>query len=338
MAAIIQSQVFIVYAHNPKEYTQLRPPEGAELETSHVQRAFLEKAKLHDEEIRDSIRQREKLVKTFATFLERNGVDAVLDQHITDEGTDNRMKWAQDKIEGSRFVILIISESFLPFLEGKPRPPVDKEFIFSNDYLYNKIHFPGECGPKFLPVFLNQKKDHSLLPKALMASTVYEIHEREVSGTSPLDTSKCSEDLLSLYCRITGQTRYSRPAIGAPVIPVPLARIPFGPKPGMTEQQRTKFDCLSKLNNPLLKPLQSKLAESEAFSKHWREIGSKLGLTPVELAQCEQYGDTSERCYQMFEVVGRTGVAGVSVAKLVEAARQIEQYQLFEVIQMYLEN
>ena len=107
----------------------------------------------------------------------------------------------------------------------------------------------------------------------------------------------------------------------------------------MTEQQRTKFNSLSKQNNPLSKALQSKLAESEAFSKHWRDIGSRLDLTQVELAQCEQCEDTSERCYQMFVVVGRrTGEAGVSAAILAEAARQIEQYQLFDVIQRCLEN
>ena len=226
MATSQSPEVFIVYAHNPEEYTQLQPPEGAELETCDGKRTFLEKAKAHDQKMLYGIRQHEKLVKTFATFLERNGIRAVLDQHITDEGTDNRMKWAQGKIEGSRFVILIISRSFLPFLDGKPRPPVDKECIFSNDYLYNKIHFPGEGGPKFLPVFLNQKKDLSLLPKALMASTVYEIHEQEISDTSPLDISKCSESLLSLYCRVTGQNRCSRPAVGTPVIPIPLVRIP----------------------------------------------------------------------------------------------------------------
>lgn len=226
MATSQSHQVFIVYAHNPEEYTQLQPPEGAELETSEGKRTFLDKAKAHDEKMRVSIRQHEKLVKTFATFWERNGVHALLDQHITDEGTDNRMKWAQGKIEGSRFVILIISKSFLPFLEGKPRPPVDKEYLFSNDYLYNKIHFLGEGGPKFLPVFLNQKKDLSLLPKALMASTVYEIHEQEIIDMSPLDISKCSESLLSLYCRVTGQNRYSRPDVGTPVIPIPVVRGP----------------------------------------------------------------------------------------------------------------
>lgn len=221
-----KAQVFIVYAHNPEEYTQLQPPTREELENEEIKTRFLVKARLHETKKIEGIRQHEKLVKTFATFLESNGVVAVLDQHIGDEGTDNRMKWTQAKIEDSKFVILVITKSFLPFLEGKPRPPAYEEYIFSNDYLYNKIHFPGDNGPKFLPVFLNQKKDVNMLPKALMASSVYEIHENEISGIT-LDQAKCSEDLLSLYCRITGQSRYNRPnPPSEPLVLTPSSRRP----------------------------------------------------------------------------------------------------------------
>ena len=228
--AAVQSpkvQVFIVYAHNPDEYTQLLPPERAKLDRE-VAREFSENQKHHEAKMRERIRGHEKLVKTFATFLERNGVTAVLDQQIGDLGTDNLIRWTHDNIDGSKFVILIITKSFVPFLEGKPRPPKE-EFIFNNDYLYNKIHCSGDKGPKFIPVFLNQKKDLEMLPVALRASSVYEVHEDEISGTSPLDVSKCSDGLLSLYCRITGQNRYDRPCAGPPITLVSSTRRPCEP-------------------------------------------------------------------------------------------------------------
>lgn len=326
-------QVFIVYAHNPEEYTQLQPPEGLGSQSEEAKRAFIQRTKLHDKNMRDGITRHEKLVKTFAAFLNRNGVNAVLDQHIADEGTENLMKWTQNKIEASRFVILVITRSFLPFLEGKPRPPQDPEYIFCNDYLYNKIHLRVEGGPEFLPVFLNQRKDCNLLPIALKASSMYEIHEEEMGGT--ITSAPKSEDLLSLYCRITGQNRYSRPAIGKPVgIPVPPVRRPFGPKHGMTEEQLAILNRLSTLSCPLPAVVRSKLAENDAFSKYWRDIGTRLGLSQVELAQCEQHRGTGEQCYQMLKMGGRT--IELSVSKMAEAVRQTEQYQLFEIIDLCL--
>ena len=112
-----------------------------------------------------------------------------------------------------------------------------------------------------------------------------------------------------------------------------------GPKQGMTQQQQAKFECLSKVSSRLSDMVCSKLSENEAFSKYWHDIGTKLGLSPAQLAQCagEMGRDASEQCIQMFEMVVRNGGDGLSVGRLAEAVRQTEQYQLFEIIQMYLD-
>ena len=106
----------------------------------------------------------------------------------------------------------------------------------------------------------------------------------------------------------------------------------------MTGYHREMFERLSRTSHHLTERAYSKLSEDEAFSNHWRSIGAKLGLSTLELDQCasEQHRDTSEQCIQMFGMVARKDV-GVSVARLADAVRAIEQYQLFETIQMYLQ-
>ena len=219
-------KVFIAYAHSPIPYVQIRPPDISEVIQSNPGMSAETVHERWEEEVMTRMLREEKavegnksLVYHLATFLQKSNIAVVYDQLLTDVGTSNLMKWSQQQIEDSDFVILIITPSFCLFLSNQVPP--EKEYLFAGDYLYNLIHNPPPNKP-LLPVFLNQVKDIQLLPKALEATTCYEIWE-------PFDVHRVprNDDLESLYALLTRQNRYEqpKPLPGGPVkLPRPRRR------------------------------------------------------------------------------------------------------------------
>lgn len=204
-------KIFIVYPRKPTLYTQIAPPileSGAsEEERSVVWGQHEEQVIQHERDAEAEIREHEETVKCFAVFWQQSSIAVAYDLLVRDTGVGNIMRWCQTQIEDSDYVILIVTPSFCDFLKGEC--PREREPLFSSDYLYNLIHFPPQK-LQLVPVFLCRPKNSSLLPKALVASSVYEIWD---NYTPPFDG-----DLESLYCRLTKQNRYEPP--------VPISR-PF---------------------------------------------------------------------------------------------------------------
>lgn len=194
-------KVFIAYPRKPTLYTQIAPP-VLESGTSEEEQSELwqERVVQHERDAEAEIREHEETVKRFANFLQQSSVAVAYDLLVRDTGVGNITRWCQTQIEDSDYVILIVTPSFCSFLKGEC--PQEKEPLFSSDYLYNLIHFPPQK-LQFLPVFLCRPKDLSLLPKALVASSVYEVWE---NYRPPFDG-----DLEALYCRLTKQNRYEAP-------------------------------------------------------------------------------------------------------------------------------
>ena len=204
-------KIFIAYPHKPTLYTQIAPPvveSGAsEEELSELWRQYEERVIQHERDAEAEIREHEETVKRFADFLQQSSIAVAYDLLVRDTGVGNITRWCQAQMEDSDYVILLVTPSFCSFLKGEG--PQEKEPLFSSDYLYNLIHFPPQT-LQIIPIFLCRPKNLSLLPKALVASSVYEVWE---NYRPPFDG-----DLEALYCRLTKQNRYEPP--------VPLTR-PF---------------------------------------------------------------------------------------------------------------
>lgn len=205
-----QSKVFIAYPHNPVPYVQIAPPNVTEvllrnpgMTEEEVQRLAKEEVIRHAQAEEKGIEANKRLVFQFAQFLQKSAVTVLYDQMLTDSGASNLMKWSQQHIEDSDFVILIVTPSLCDFLFNEVPP--EKEYLFIGDFLYNLVHNPPADKP-LLPVFLERVKDIGLLPKALEASTSYEIWP-----PFSLECIPRNDELESLYARLTGQNRYEQP-------------------------------------------------------------------------------------------------------------------------------
>ena len=202
---LVLGKVFIVYAHNPHLYTQLQPPSPEDvkrLDPTKTEQAIWEEFRQecidHERKMAEVIAHHEEEVAKFAAFLQKSGVAVAYDRLLDDTSAANKLRWTQEQIADSDYVVLVITPSFLHFLQQQPPP--EEEYIFSGDYLFNIIHGTDIT---FLPIFLNRPKELSLLPKAREANSLYEVR-------FPLDLTDSSrgDDLMSLYRLLTKQPEY----------------------------------------------------------------------------------------------------------------------------------
>lgn len=197
-------KVFIAYPHNPFPYTQLDPgyyKQHYPNQPDHVlQQHLAHDAQLHTLRQEEFIRQHMSRVHSLGQFLQQTGIAVSHDQLLLDRGSDNIMRWCQEQIEDSDFVILIITNSFKDFLDGEPPP--EKEHLFVGNYLSNFVNNPR--GKQLLPVFLDQSVNVQLIPKCLEMCRLYSVYTPFVLGRG--------DDLQSLYALLTKQDRYAPPA------------------------------------------------------------------------------------------------------------------------------
>lgn len=189
-------KVFILSPHNPDKYTQHQLPTQQPMSSTAVHEFENE----HLEEI-----------YRFACFLQRNYIAVAYDLTLKDNPTSNILKWVENQIEDSDYVILIITPSFKEFLVNPP--PREKECIFGTDYVSRLVGYSSSKETKFLVVFLNREKDERLLPTTLLGHTLYKICE-------PFEIGKTQhDDLEDLYAALTNQKRYT-PSEPLGVIPL----------------------------------------------------------------------------------------------------------------------
>ena len=190
-------KVFIAYPHKPTSYKQLLPPPDA---TDESLRQYEDDVVQLEKQAQLEVQEQEEAVMEFADFLSQQSIAVAYDLLVRDTGVANITRWYQTQIEDSDYLILIVTESLCDFLKGKV--PRGKEPLFSSDYLYNLIH-SREQTLQIVPVFLFTPKNLSYVPKALEASSMYEIQ----NYSNPLT----DEGLTSLLARLTGQNRYQPP-------------------------------------------------------------------------------------------------------------------------------
>lgn len=206
------TKVFIVYAHNPEPYRQIQPPGQADVQQllqrdpsrteDAIWQAYEQECLDHERRRDEAIALHEKQVFDFASFLRESCIAVAYDRLLDDKGAPNKLKWSEQQIADSDYVLLIVTPSLLHFLHQAP----EDEFIFRGDYLYNLLHHTPP-GLGILPIFLNRCKDLALLPKAREASTLYEVHSpfEVASGERP-------DDLITLYRVLTRQPAFVQPA------------------------------------------------------------------------------------------------------------------------------
>ena len=199
-------KVFIAYPHNPSPYTQLDPGYFRQLypnQPDHVLQPIIAgEMQRHADQQEMFIRQQMSKVYSLAQFLQQAGIAVSYDQLLSDVGSDNIMRWCQEQIEDSDFVILIITASFKGFLDGDVPP--EKEHLFVGNYLSNFVHNP--CGKQLLLVFFDQPVNSQLVPKCLEMSRFYSVY------TSPTLALGRGDNLENLYALLTKQDRYTPPA------------------------------------------------------------------------------------------------------------------------------
>ena len=203
-------KVFILFPHNPNEYTRPGLPTQQPM-SSAVMHGF---GKEVEQKEHQEITRHQEQVYRFACFLQRNHIAVAYDLMLKDTPASDVLKWVEDQINDSDYVILIITPSFSTFL-AKP-PPSEKEFIFGTGYVSRLVNYPKET--KFLVVFLNREKDERLLPRALHGHTLYKI-------CKPLEIGETRhDDLEDLYAVLTNQKRYT-PSEPLGVIPLTKRKV-----------------------------------------------------------------------------------------------------------------
>ena len=215
------SKIFIVYPHNPQVYQWLPPTSTEELQAKcpqvsedEILRMQMEEFRQRESKVKETIDNHNKLVRSFAEFLESHKIAVSYEGLLLDHPVSNYMKWFQDQMQDSDFILLVITESFRHFLNEDP--PNGKEWIFSGEFLHNLIHAPKK---KLLPIFLNRPVNLDLLPDALRSSSTYHIP----ATNCPPYFNVQQPQLDSLYAIFTKQNRIVPPL--PPANPVPIVNL-----------------------------------------------------------------------------------------------------------------
>ena len=198
-------KVFIAYPRKPTVYHTLIPPAGAR-DNPDAWRQYDDELDRLGRSDDAEVRAHEELVREFAEFLHTQSIAVAYDLIVRDIGALNVMRWYQTQIADSDYIILVVTPSLRPFLDGNF--PLDKEPLFKSDYLYNIIHSrpkgPDGSPLDIIPVFLKSARNLDYIPTALEASSMYEV-------TDDVYRMPLSEGMTSLLCRLTGQNRYEPP-------------------------------------------------------------------------------------------------------------------------------
>ena len=214
------SKVFIVYAHNPRLYQWPRPlqdfrlmyPQCSQEELRHMQG---EEKKLLEREQEERVGRQNELVHRFAQFLDSHKIAVAYEGLLLDRPVDSYMRWFQEQMKDSDYILLIVTDSLSEFLSKNP--PEEKERIFSGNFLHNYVHLSPSSPERrpILPIFIHRKRKLDLLPDALRASSTYEIKYRE----HPPHFDVQEPELDRLYALLTRQDRI-QPPTQVSVVPV----------------------------------------------------------------------------------------------------------------------
>ena len=320
-------KVFLAYVHNPDVYESYTPPYSWEqliADTALQQRVRQENAQ-HEEQQQKKIDAHKILVKSFADCLRERGVAVAYDGYFEQERLQCTHQVYEQQIRDSDFVLLIITPSLNYYLEHDPPGKEPMGLLFASKSLYNMMTVQRPPGTHFIPVFLNQEKDSSLIPISLVSSTTYTIYH-------PFDIT--TGDLYYLYALLTNQEVNKALEPGPPIqlpkrkrcelahdckhdyhdsifslsLSLSLSLSPSFISPvgggvvqssSMSAQQRHFYANLQQNHSQL--QTTALVDISAGLAPQWKLIGEKLGLGPRVMSECEVAAgpDRREACYKM---------------------------------------
>ena len=188
-------KVFLAYVHNPDQYETFIPPYPPEqLFDQNILHLVQQQRLQHESQQASKILAHRACVKRLAEYLKSVGVAVSYDQHWEGQQISNQLQHYEQQIADSDFVLLIITPSVKYYLENDA--PKEEEILFTEHFLYNLMTIKKPDGTNFIPVFLNKRKDVSLVPTSLASSTSYELIE-------PFDIHR--GDMYDLYALLTNQ-------------------------------------------------------------------------------------------------------------------------------------
>lgn len=189
-------KAFIAYAHNPDPYEQYIPPFSLEqLGQPEIFQMVLQQKTEHLLRQQKKVQTHKDTIKRFADCISRNGVAVSYDQFYEGQQIPNVLQHFEQQICDSDTVLVIVTKSLKYYIENNV-PVSEEEILLTKHFLYNLMTIKKPVGTCFIPVFLNQPIDRSLIPITLASSTCYSIVE-------PFDHQ--SGDMYDLYAFLTNQ-------------------------------------------------------------------------------------------------------------------------------------
>ena len=172
----------VIYAHNPELYQQIARPDvqallrqRPTLTREQIETQYEAEVIENEGQMKENIRENKGLVAMFASFLTGLSITVVYDQDLEDCYVASKTQHMDEQIKDSDYVILVITPSFIPFLNKAPQ----EELIFMGPYLHNLIRCPGRNKSgrkiKIICVFLDRVKDIELVPTELKTGSIYEL-------------------------------------------------------------------------------------------------------------------------------------------------------------------
>lgn len=194
----------------------------------------------------DSADHSEK-VKNFADNLRRLGVDAELDKYTPTPSLGWPTYMVQNILE-SEFVICVCSAKYKNRFEQRDPIGTGKGAKFEGK-LITDIIYEAEINDKFIPVFIDDNNDTSLIPLVLLSYTRYTISN--------------NNDFINLYARLTNQQKIAKPELGT-IVPIKTLQQDLGIVSAEYKQiKNIKNKCLARfISNGLSREKSQELLDS----------------------------------------------------------------------------
>lgn len=186
-------------------------------------------------------------VKNFADNLRRLGVDAELDKYTPTPSLGWPTYMIQNILE-AEFVICVCSAKYKERFEQREPIGTGKGAKFEGR-LITDIIYEAEVNDKFIPVFIDDYNDTSIIPLVLLSYTRYTISN--------------NSDFVNLYARLTHQQKISKPKLGA-IVPIKTLQQEFGIISEKDKQIRNiKNKCLARfISNGLSREKAQEILDS----------------------------------------------------------------------------
>jgi hypothetical protein len=172
----------------------------------------------------DTARHQERVLD-LADRLRADGIDAEIDQY-NDAPPEGWPRWCERQIEAADFVLLVCTETYHLRVKGDEKPGTGRGVVWEAVIIRQLLYDAGAVSTKFVPVLFSDASDEQI-PTPIKGWTYYYV-----------DTEDGYD---SLYRRLSGQPRTSRPKLGT-IRPLP------------TRQRRWSEGRVETLSSPAPEP------------------------------------------------------------------------------------